>query len=299
MSHYLTLRDFNIPKANINLVELEKGMNESSYIHAGVELFKELMQYVCIASCIYKVAEKDTPTGWTRNEAILAGLLIRGTKIASGFLEAICNNRMELANILQRSLTETMINLKYILTFQSDQLFDDFVIYSLRSEKKLYEIITNNIAERGYEIPIEKRMKRSISRSFEKSGISLNRVNSANKNVWGGSIFKRFKDLGLAKGYHALFGIQSHFVHGNWQELLMHHLDYQGGKFTPRCDWSPPRPQPIFAMGYLIGETTIQFLEAFSPECNDRDKLRESLRDCVDRINRVDELHEKYLQRSS
>ena len=299
MPEGLLWQDFAIQKVSYDKAVFENTSDEGEFNNISIEFFKELAQYTCIVSCVYKYDDGQKRTRlWTRDEAILGGLLVRGSKLMSGFLEAVCNNRMELALIFTRCLVETMINLKYLLTFQSPELFREFIVYSLRTEKKLHEAIEHNILERGQELPIETRMKASISMAFSKSGISIDDVDSSERDVWGESIYKRFKKLGMEKGYLPLFSLYSHFVHGNWQEILRYHLDCQEEGFAPHCEWESTRPQPIFALGRIIGETTLHYAEEFLPDCWEAQDIKNAIQDCIARIVECDQLHEAFLQKS-
>lgn len=293
----LGLEDFKIYKVPVNSEELLITNREGPFIHLGVELLKELAQYLAILGCMYKLDDNNNPRLWTRNEAILGGMMIRIVKLMHGFLDNVCKNRMELANIFTRCLAETAVNLKYLLTFQSDELFDEFVAYSLRTEKRFFEEIESNIEERGHEIPIEIRMKKSIQKSFESSGITPELINSSERSVWGGSIFNRFKKLGLKDFYVGVFGLHSHFVHGNWQEILRYHLELTEGQYLPNPEWDSPSSQPLFAIGFIVGVTALQYLSEFAPDCEDKAFINTALEDCIDRTLKADELHEQYLQR--
>lgn len=296
LDEFMTLKDFNISRADCNVNELKKTNNVGDFIYAGVELLKELAQYVSIISCIMRVTDKGEPRGLTRNEAILVGLLIRCTKLLSGYLNATCDNRMEISNVLLRSIVETMVNLKYLLTFSSNQLFDDFVLYSLKTESKEYKRIEDNIKRRGTELPIERRMKKSILNSIEESGVTFDQIDDPRKRSWPTQVKERFEKLELAHMYLPLFGIQSHFTHGNWQELLLYHLDYHDGQFFPQPEWNSPAPQQILGVGVIVGKTTEQFLDTFVPNSADKNMLNICLVDCVNRIIQLDRVHEIFLQ---
>lgn len=131
----LTLEDFDFKRTSFTQEELQEAKNENPFMHLGVEFFKELCQFVSILGCTYQIDSDNKPRLWTRDEAILGGLMIRCFKLMVGYLDNICQMRMEIADIIQRSLAETVINLKYLLTFKSPQLFEEYVTYSLRSEK--------------------------------------------------------------------------------------------------------------------------------------------------------------------
>lgn len=289
-----TLKDFDFAKTIYDRDKLIGAEDENPFMHLGVEFFKDLCKLASILGSTYKIDSNNNPRLWTRNEAILGGLMIRCSKLMVGYLDNICQKRMDIANIIQRPLVETLVNLKYLLTFSMPELFDEFVNYSLRSEKKFLEEIEANISERGHEIPIETRMKKSIFDSFQKSGVSPEEIDTSCHSVWGGSIYKRFEKLGLEKTYIGIFGLRSHSVHGNWQEIMMKHLEYQGGLFAPKTSWGRPRPQALLSLGVMIGGTILQYLDDFIHECLEKQKLQVFLRDLLQRIEEVDALHEGY-----
>ncbi len=115
----------------------------------------------------YRLDDQNNPRLWTRNDAIKGGLMVRLTKLQRGILDAYQADHFELADILVRPLTETIINLQYLIELNTNELFDAYVVYSLREEKKLLKTIESNTAQRGYEIPIETSMKVSIEDAFE------------------------------------------------------------------------------------------------------------------------------------
>lgn len=291
----LFLSDFEFPKTLINIEEIKKYDSENQFMSLAVELFKEVGQITSILSCTYKLDDYNNPRKWTRNEAILGGLMVRLNKLQVGFLDQICQKRLELANILFRCLSENIINLKYLLERVDEDVFEEFIEYSLREEKRLLNKINNNIALRGSEIPIETRMKRSIEQAFEKSSLSLDKVDEDNREPWGETIYKRAKKVNMEDIYFAMFSLPSHAVHGNWQDLITYHLEYEDGEFIPKTEWGCPRPQPLFAASLLSAEINIRYLDENISECEDKERIKILLEDIIQRICISDRLHEEFL----
>lgn len=125
---------------------------------------------------------------------------------------------------IQRNKKDETAFLKYLLESNSDDLFDKCVEYFLREEV------------RGYEFPIECRKRRSINRAFEVSSWSPKQVDETKWKLWGETIFKRAKSVGMEKRYLAFLSLSSHAVHGNWQDLLTYHLKYENGEFSPKTE---------------------------------------------------------------
>lgn len=295
----LTLDKMNLFKAEINYSELKDARNEEPFNATAVELFKEVSQYTSILGSLYKLDTNNEPRLWSRDEAVLGGLMIRISKLLIGYLDAVCDRHMEIANILARSIAETTINLKYLIKFYSDELIDQYISYSLRSEKELYEQIEQNIHERGYELPIESRMKESIYHTFKISDKKLDDVDSSNRTHWAGSIYSRFKALKMENTYLGIFGIQSHFVHGNWQELVFHHLIYKDGLFEPKPDWARVHPQVMLAMGIFVIEVAKDYLNIFTIDSEDKSNIMKLLDECYQNLFKVDGYHERFLSQHS
>ena len=291
--------DFKIPKTKVEIEKIKKFESEENFMSLSVELFKEVATFTSILSCSYRLDNKNNPREWKRNEAILGGLMIRLTKLQVGFIDQICQKRMEIANIIFRCMGENIINLIYLLKKKADNLFNEFVEYSLREEKRLLKRINRNILDRNYEIPIETRMKHSINRAFRISNFNLEQIEEKKWKPWGEKIYERAKKIGLDDIYFALFSLPSHAVHGNWQDLITHHLNHENGEFSPKTEWSYPRPQPILSIALLSSEVNKLYLEEIIQDCLDKEQILKMLKDVFLRIRVVDEVHEEFIQKHS
>ena len=295
----LTLNDFTLPKTKVDVEEIKKYDSEDEFMWLAVELFKEVSKITAILSCTYRLGEKGNPRNWNRNEAILGGLMVRINKLQISIFDQICQNHMEIAVILFRCLAESLINLEYLLKRDSEELFDEYIEYSLREEKRLLNKIDENIAKRGFEVPIENRMRHSIDRAFKTSSFSPAQVHETKWKPWGEKIYERAKTLGMEREYFGLFSLPSHAVHGNWQDLITYHLNYQNGDFSPRTEWGYPRPQPVFVAALLSAKANKLYLNEIIPPCADKDQINELLDDIVVRVHVTDELHEQFLQKGN
>ena len=293
----LTLNDFKLPRTKVDIEEIKKFDSEEQFMSLAVDLLKEVGQITAILSCAYRLDERHNPRKWTRNEAILGGLMIRINKLQSGLLDQICQKRLEISIILFRCLAESIINLKYLLKKNSEEIFDEYIEYSLREEKRLLNKITQNINRRGHELPIESRMKRSINLAFQTSSFSPTQVDETKWKPWGEKIYKRAKSIDMEEAYFALFSLPSHAVHGNWQDLITYHLEYENGEFSPKTQWGYPRPQPLFVAALLSAEINRLYLDKIIPECTDKEQISKQLDDIILRIRVADEMHEQFLQK--
>jgi hypothetical protein len=291
----LTMNDLCISKIHINPLEIEKYNNEDDFMNLAVELFKEIGMITSILSHAYRMDKNIQPRNWTRNEAILGGLMIRIVKLQIGMLQQTCENRLELCFILMRCLIESIINLRYLIKKSKEESYQEYIEYSLRVEKKLFDEIEENVLIRGHELPIETRMKNSINESFKKSGIDL--TNLKNTRSWGGNLYQRADYIGMGRAYLNLYSLPSHTIHGNWEDLLRFHIEEVNDKFKPSSSWKLPRPQIILFVSVFSAYACLDYLFEALPESADRDFLEDYILDCIEKIKTVDNLHEKFLQR--
>jgi len=116
--------------------------------------------------------------------------LVRLYKLISALLDQICQRRRETTFILSRLAFETIVNLAYLIEYGSPELFDEYIRYSLRQERRLYDRITANIAARGgIRLPIEDRMLASISAAAIKSGFAIVDLSPNEPKSWGKRTF--------------------------------------------------------------------------------------------------------------
>jgi hypothetical protein len=92
-------------------------------------------------------------------------------------------------------------------------------------------------------------MLKSIDRTARMAGVSLGEVNLRGPRDWGGkNIYEKAKTVGLEDAYLTAIGGGSNSIHGNWQEIAGHHLEWDDttGRFTPnmiglrlvlKCRW--------------------------------------------------------------
>ena len=294
----LTLNDFEFPRTKVNIEEIKKFDSEDQFMSLAVELLKEVGQITALLSCTYRLDQYGNPRKWERNEAILGGLMVRISKLQLALLDQICQKRLEIAFIIDRCLSESLINLKYLLQRDNDNLFDEYIEYSLREEKRLLKRIEENITKRGHELPIESRMIDSIRQAFETSSFTPEQVDETKWKPWGEKIYERAKSIGMEDAYFALFSLPSHMVHGNWQDLIAYHLKHENGEFSPRIQWSYPSPEMLIAPVLLSANVNKLYLNEIISESTDKAQINNRLDDVIRRFRIVDELHEQFLQKS-
>jgi len=141
-------------------------------------------------------------------------------------------------------------------------------------------------------------MKSSIERAFKISSLSLDKVDDNNWEPWGEKIYKRAKKMKIGDIYFSIFSLPSHAVHGNWQDLITYHLEYENGEFSPLTEWGCPRPQPLFAAAFLAAESNKLYLDEIIQGCPDKNQINSIIDDIIKRIKKGDELHEQFYKKS-
>lgn len=283
----------NIERVNVSTEEIAGYTREDQFNELSANLMIECGSWTCVAANLYPA---DTRC-WNRNQAILGGLLVRSYKLTSAILDQTRQGKRETTFLFGRLAFECLVNIQYLLRQNSAELFDAFVINSLRHEKRLRETITENIERRGgAELPIERRMLNSIDRAFSVSGVSIEQVTNAAAKPWKAvDLYRKAEAVGLGQAYLGLFGGPSHAVHGGWQDLLDYHLDVVDGGFTADLAWHRPRPQLLLTIGRLGVETLKAYIPHFT-EAPAKEVLAK-LDDLLARIEHIDNAHEDFLIR--
>lgn len=257
----------------------------------GFNLCRELASWTAVAACLLP------PGGsWTRNEAVLGGHLVRLFKLLRSWLEQVNAERADLMWVVLRMVSECAINLRF-LTKGGETVINDYVTYSLQREWRLLDELETNIGRRGgTELPIERRMRRSIMRTFERSEVDPKNRPPKPIRHWGGmDVKQRAVALDMERAYMAVFSGPSESVHGNWGDLLRHHLNWTEHGFEPNTESSPTeRPQPFFAVGTIAATAVIDYLRHLGSAQLDHPITQ--LADLVERMRVADGLHEQYLQ---
>ena len=215
--------------------------NEDKIVEASVELLKQTIHLLWIITGLRYCNDEGKSNTINKDEAVIGGNLVRQIKLTTSFLENICNGKSEIAFIINRCIAETFINLKYLLTEGEERVKRNYIKHSLITEKDLWNTIKENVSKRNGDIlPIEERMKKSIEKSFDSSDFDLDEVNNSSK--WK-SISSRAEKVASMEFYDIFYGIASHSVHGNWQDILLNHLKRKDDMFLLNLTYVRPRPQ--------------------------------------------------------
>lgn len=270
--------------------ELKKFDNHNQFMEASVELLKQTVELLWILIGIEYCDENGEPIEITKEHAVIAGNINRYIKLNTSFLQNMCENKLEIASIILRCIGETYVNTKYLIANTEERVVRNYLKYSLLTEKELWNKIKENIEKRGGESKhIEYRMNESIKKSFDKSDFELDEVSRSSK--WK-SILKRANEVAGEEFYSIFYGISSHSIHGNWQDILTYHLTTTENGFKLKLHWNNSQPQLIDAAVLinldLIGTITDKTSNS------EVEKVKEEL--LMYQLNLID-YHESFLKR--
>jgi hypothetical protein len=278
---------------------LKRATDDRGFVEAGLDLLKEITQIIIVLASGTRMTPDDRGQHWTRDEAVLGGLMVRLMKLLVGFIEGATKHGGEIANYFTRGLLETAINLRYLIQRDSPEAFQAFVAHSFRNDKRLLELMEKNIAERGgTELPIERRMRDSIERMLERSRLTLADIPSRKTDAWP-SFEERLDALDMKDGYTGVFGGPSSYIHGTWHELLSYNLRVVGDGFELDPSRAALRPEPLFALAVALataGRDYIDYLLSGYPEAA---VLKDRLLRAEAKARCVDDLHEAFLNRAA
>ena len=271
--------------------EARRFCSNRPFFEMGLGLLSETTELAWLCSLIRRSA------AWQVNKAIVGGNTVRLVKLSRSLLQATRDHQAELGWVVMRMLVETAVNVRFLVQEDSEELFRAYLDYSLAHEIKLEHEIRCNVEERGQELPIETRMLKSIALTYRKSGGKPSQVVGRRERKWGRlSTKEKAKRLGIEDLYDTVYASPSRNVHGAWQDLLQHHLDWREelGGFTPDYTTTSVRPQllfvaPLFVISAVRDHLAFMGIEPW-PE------LASRLTDLEGRVELGDRLHEDFLQ---
>jgi len=278
--------------------ELKSTADEEPFVDAGFELLKDVAHDVTILGHSGRLATDGTHVPFTRDEAILGGLIVRIMKLTHAFLHGASNQGEEIANYFLRGLAETSLNVRFLIHENSPEMFQAFVATSFRNDKRLLDVIEQNIERRGGTVlPIEHRMLESIDRTLRRSGITRADIPSNRTDMWP-NFEARLAALNMGDAYAGVFGGPSSYIHGTWHELLFYNLTEVEGGFELDPTSGRLRPELLLSLVILIAEALIEYIDYLFSDYVEAQYLKERLLRAKEKALRVTELHEEFLIRT-
>ena len=237
------------PAIQVNDEVIRACQEKNEFGGLSFALYREATGLIWVTSnAFYQTIAGST---MTRSQAVCMGLLSRTSKLMASVLKLSSEvEHGETAQILNRCILESSIDLQYLLKKNDDALFERFVKVGLKSERELYDIIQENITNRnGQELEIERDMLQSITRTCEHSGMKIEEIDPG-AGSWGGSYRDRMTEIGLEEGYPIFQGMASQAVHGSWSDLIRNYLNKSDTGYKPK-------PDHTHTEGKLFGPTAL------------------------------------------
>lgn len=230
------IESIELPKIELPRLEVERQSNDD-FMRDLIEASNIVGQYLFFSAAIVPTQPLEQT-----EIAILIGHMVRLSKLYDSMILLIVKKRAETAMILARSLTETVINLRYLLQHGSPDLYQKYIKASLVYEKKYWDEIEK--CEEKLPAHIVQKVQSSIQKTFDQAGFKLEDVNWKDRH-WGNEYIKA-QQVDLIDLYEFGFRTASHFVHGTWHDLEFHHLKKnQSGYYQPNLDYTSPTPQIV------------------------------------------------------
>lgn len=204
-------------------------------------------------------------SGYLRRQAVLIGLAVRLVNLFEALLGHMAQNHKEIAMLLNRAFLESTAILMYLLK-QGSTACESYIQTSYRAEKEMLETLNGIRKERAL-TPIEKRMRSGIAERLRVAGVRQKDLLS--RTDWrldGKSMRDILDDLDWSTAYAFGFAGLSHFVHGTWHDLVVHHLARSADehrKYFPAVEFTESDPRLVGPPSILLAERVLDVMEKF------------------------------------
>jgi hypothetical protein len=139
-------------------------------------------------------------------------------------------------------------------------------------------------------------MQNSISSSFEKSDFELDEVNNSSR--WK-SVKSRCELVAGPEFYSVLYGIASHSIHGNWQDILYNDLrSINDEGYILDLEWHSPRPQLLDATIQINLDISNVFAEKELIDVSLSEDFKKKAKEHFDYWEFLKQSHEKWLNKT-
>ncbi|EXG79862.1 DUF5677 domain-containing protein [Cryptosporangium arvum] len=235
---------------------LQRAHDENAFMRLAVELLKST---VALAEALVHAASAKP---MALHAAVRCGLLVRSCKLSLDLLADACvgHGRQQIG--LTRQLLETLANLAYLCADdESGERHRAFLYNSLISEREFLKVIERRQREDGgAELPIERRLRRSIEDTARAAGINLDEIPGRRQIKWPHA--QELIELAFGPTSYPSYRVGSDALHGGWFDLIRNHLREVDGGFMPEFQPLPRRPQPLLAAAAYLGLVAGIFLRS-------------------------------------
>jgi hypothetical protein len=252
--------------------------SSDEFLRDLVEASNVVRWHLGVASAVIPAVAVDN-----RRLALLAGHMVRMYKLYDTCLFLLVEERAEPAIILMRSLTETAINLAFLLLNEDPALIDKYMRSSLAYERKRWDEIEKR--KHRPPLPIEVSMQASVERAFSRAGLKVTDVEWKERN-WAGNTFAKAEKVSksgeadMVGWYEFAFRPTSHAVHGTWHDLESHHLREENGQLLPELQYTSSQPQMIDGPSVICLQAARSYVSHTAPGVGN---------ELVDRIQKIED----------
>ncbi len=185
---------------------------------------------------------KHTSVGYTKDEAVIYGQLVRLFKLLCFQRRLVCTHLMTvtLASFFERMLIEQIINLEfYIKNYDNKQLLNNYRLNSLKPEvyfeKAIHDDISSHRTNSDF-LAWQNRLLDSIHQTYKETGTSYEELQHLHIKI--PNIHDKFCDTRNERLYDIEYRTKCHDIHGDWVDLLQNYLDYDESTsyFKPKFD---------------------------------------------------------------
>ena len=238
---------------------------------------------LCVLCANADIGGKESKWVFDRKQAICAGLLIRIAKFMLAVIRLSAGQEHgEVIMALNRSITESAVNLRFLISKNDDELFESFVRTSLSTEREFYDLVMRHIDQRGETLVIEERILKSIGRVASLSGVDIQEVDPG-FHRWAGGLRQLYEALGQPERYVTEERMGSHAVHGTWVDLVLNHLRPVNGGFAIDSDPTASDGKLRWPIGLIALEAAQAYVMEFFKDVSGSRILYDRITDLMER----------------
>ncbi len=260
------------------------------FMTLGIEAMNRCFYLMRVGVSLAKT-KNESMNGFSKNKAIIVGHMVRLCKLYDGYCLHICKRQLELAGIFQRLIIETEIRMSYLIKKGTKVSFDSYILASYRSEKETIADLNKKGQERELSL-IEKRIRSTILKRLKEDKISQQKL--LKNKVWntdGKDTRAMLRALDREYEYSYLFGTSSRWVHGNWLELRLYHLNRIDKYWQPNLSYGQPDTRLVIPITVLCLRVLLRYIKWAK---SDPDEIISLLgKKIIEAITIIDEEHEK------
>ena len=268
----------------------------SDFMRAAMELTNYAQYFLNLAISLTG-SKLQAERGYTSDRASYPGSCRSSPKLYEAFRYHVSKNQREICSIFTRPLFEAIVKARYLMKARNSS-FKNFVLIAYRPEKEMLADLKKKEAARPL-IQIEKRMLSTIRRRLKEDRISVKVLTTLRSwELDGKNMRLLLEAMGHEpSGYPYLYGTCSHWLHGDWYDLRVHHLKKAKGRYTPKWAYTTPDPRVVCPMTALCLAFVNDFITWNRSKPPDR-LIRPILHKTLEAVSRLDNAHEISLHTS-